>query len=650
MAGGLTLEQAQAAGFTPTASAAPSGGGLTLEQAQAAGFQPADPFATKHAEIPTPPKVEEPGFFSRALNTIQQGAHAIKTVGSEFAEHPIDTITDPSKRHQFERGMGDVLTAGLANKIAGAAGDALGDKGDANLRATEADDNARNPEYRTVGNVAGMVAPNPFNWAGGQVAGRVLAPVASKAVGKLPGAALGAARSVLGYEASAVPLAATQAAVNGENPIQAARDASTDPLGLMLSAGGGAVGGAATGKALDLHDPRKMSGRVLGSVERDNGQIKPFGEPIRGGRYEDPALADLKTGRAGMNEHAGNKEAEIKDYNREKLGTARQAYGVESDAILAEHADELHPATQTQDVLSKMEARAKLSSGKVADKPLHKFVQEVRDLISTETDQVDREHLKATGEARVLTKPEVQVGDLIKVKQMVADAAEWGSPATRDNAPYRLISHALSADAASVDPRIAELNKNYGATMEDLKAANDILYGRAAVDVKDSAAKSKGAALKLGRIGDDTQAATTDRLGELRSLDPKYEEVAQSLERKKNLERLRYGEPEVSTGFEKGQHRAVKHGVGAAVAKGVGAIAGLHVGGPIGAIAGAALPSAVSALAQNPLAVDLRLKLPVASAVARRVTGVKSGLSALSVARDEQRQRDAKRAASVGGR
>lgn len=589
----------------------------------------------------------------------------LKTIGTGAAtvinsvQHPIDTIRDPHKRREFERGLDDMLTMGAGQRLAARIGNALGDKPDVAIgpetfgggisggggqpvRNTQDVDERAAPGYRAAGNLVGIFTPGAAN-----AAGKLGSKVAGKALSRLPvsgplsGAAGGTARAVLGYEAAAVPTAAAQAAVAGENPIEAARRAATNPLGLIASAVVGAGAGGARGYSAKLRDPKTLEGRTVRDVEAAGGEIRPFGDPARGGLYESPELAGLPKGRAGMNELAGKSQEAIKEYNRAKLADAREQYGTELDDILAEHADKSHLAEQTHDTLDALEKRATLSNGKVANKKLHGVVQEVRDLLTTDTGRLDQRVSQASGKPVYVSAPAVKVEDMIKVKQAVNDLAEWGSPATADNAPYRLIHHALVEDAASVDPRIKELNRTYGQTMEGIKAANDILFGQKKTDVADSAPKSKSAALKLGRVGDETQAATTDRLGELEKLDPEYGRQLRLLKAKKAAERLRYGEPEVSTSIEKGVKRGAAHAVLPAIG---GAIGLSH--GPIGAAAGAAAGAAL----ENPFALKLRLGLPVAE-YAGRAQGLGAGLLAdrIRAAREYQKRLSEQRAALLAG-
>jgi len=136
---------------------------------------------------------------------------------------PFGQLANPAYRHQLERGISDTVTGGLAEKAANAVSPAFA--------ATAAPDAAAAPDARALGQVGGTFLPSPFGKlaeAGGIVPGT--GPLAA------------AGRGLVGYEASAVPQAAAQAAINApeghrlEAAGHAALDAATDPAGLVTSA------------------------------------------------------------------------------------------------------------------------------------------------------------------------------------------------------------------------------------------------------------------------------------------------------------------------------------------------------------------------------------------------------------------------------
>jgi len=129
---------------------------------------------------------------------------------------PFGQLADPAYRHQLERGISDTVTGGLAEKAANAVSP--------EFAASAAPDAAAAPDARALGNVAGTALPSPFSYLGGQAA-RLVPGAGPLAAG---------AKGLVSYEASAIPQAAI-AAPEGHR-LEAAREAATDPAGIVTSA------------------------------------------------------------------------------------------------------------------------------------------------------------------------------------------------------------------------------------------------------------------------------------------------------------------------------------------------------------------------------------------------------------------------------
>lgn len=278
----LTPEQAAKLGLIP---AAKTGGAatdmpdvLTPEQAKRLGLT---------AEAPETDAFQPPGLFerigdkARAIGrTVSTGAgtllrhnpivafagaepgHRLEAVG-EHARQAVTDLTEPAKRREILRGFDNVATLGYGQRIAARVGNALGDVGRGeSLNETrnftvnplagstggpstvEAADRAAAPGFQEGGTVLGLASPGA---AGAAIKGGAnlvrLGTSGIKATSLPAAAALGAARAVGGYEASAPILAAASADAEG-NRLGAAREAATDPLSLLLAGTTGAAGGA----------------------------------------------------------------------------------------------------------------------------------------------------------------------------------------------------------------------------------------------------------------------------------------------------------------------------------------------------------------------------------------------------------------------
>lgn len=151
------------------------------------------------------------------------------------AIHPVDTLSDPSKRREIERGIDDLVALGYGQKLADLIVRKAGLK-EPTFAETEAADVAAAPGYRAGGNILGIAFPG----AGKTIAqtGGKVAQAAVKGVGALPSAG----RAVLGYEASAPAITALHASSEGDR-IGAALDAAIDPANVLLATGIGAAAG-----------------------------------------------------------------------------------------------------------------------------------------------------------------------------------------------------------------------------------------------------------------------------------------------------------------------------------------------------------------------------------------------------------------------
>jgi hypothetical protein len=579
----------------------------------------------------TPPQGDDRGFVQRAVDSAKEGIHAVGTVAKDIYDTGGAALADPAKLSAAARGIDDVLTAGYGQKFADWASSKrpLGFGG---IAPTSTEERAAVPEYRTTGNIGGSFLPNAAGAVGGSAARRILGPLVNRAKGKLAGAGAGVVQSVAGYEASAVPLAAAQATAQGDDVLPAVQRAATDPLGLILSARHGATAGGARGFANRVRDPSTQSGRDLRDIEAVGGRTTMIGEPAKGGGFESPQLSGTPEGKAGSHEVGRRAVADIEGHNTSKLAAAREQYGYEMDGILGENARKRFVPEKAHAVLDDMINRNTTSNGKVIDPSIGKFVEDARGLLSTtygfkrapDLPIHDIAGQTATTKAGVRSEvPAVLVEDMIKVKQAITDKAQWGTPATPDNAPFRVLAKALAEDAAQVDPRIADLNKRYGKTMEGLKEANDILFGSRKADLSDSAGRDRRGEMKFVRAGGDSDAALGEapQLDRLAALDPKYAEWVVLAKAKNAAERLRYG-TSVPGSTNIGNAFAVP--ARQAAARGAGAV----VGGALGGIGGAVAGQAVGGLAGNLPQARVRIGLPIAERVAKGGPGFKGGLAA----------------------
>lgn len=543
-------------------------------------------------------------------------------------------LTNPAKRRQLERGLSDTITFGLAENVA--------NRFDPSLKATAEQDAKDAPDERSFGQVAGMASPGGATLlakGAGKLIGKTLGGVAAK--GAIPGAALGAAKATLGYEATAPLAAGAQAANAGKNPIEAARQAATDPFGLVLSGGIGAVSGSGQGYAGKLRDPSTLEGRTLRDVEAAGGTIKAVGEPVRGGEFESPELAGLPKGRAGVNQLASESTGRTIDANQKRYEAAQDAWGHTADQILAAHGSKRFPAQVTHSVLDAIDQENTVN-GVIGDPKVAAAVQKARDMLTTTTNKLNAQASAVAQKPIYMRAAEASVADFIKARKVLNRIAKHTTEPSERYA-FGKVLDAMKDDAAAIDPRIGELNANYRETMQSLSGANDALFGKNKPVIKDTESTRQTGAGRLGRVGDDTQAGTLaePRMAKFEASSPEAAREVRLNRAKKAMERLRYGEPEVSTSIEKGMGRAVKGAAKRVVAAAVGGA----VAGPLGAAAG----HVVGMPFENPMALRLRVGLPVAESVGRFGGAPGSVAARLFLARQRQQEQNAGRAAALGG-
>lgn len=226
-----------------------------------------------------------------------RGAALARGIGTVI-RHPIDTAMVPERRRELLRGVDDAVTLGYGRRAADyLSRDVLGSK-DSTFAETEAADHAAAPDVRAGGAALGMFLPSPVNKALGAGSGAV-----SKIVGpatSIPGAAARGLITGTGAYAVGAPLLAAASADSAGHRLQAARDAATDPGGLMLSGLLGAGGGMVkkyVGGAPARAEESELAGLTEGvrNTTRIN-KYAPNAEQIRGELNKAPDLrAEIKS-------------------------------------------------------------------------------------------------------------------------------------------------------------------------------------------------------------------------------------------------------------------------------------------------------------------------------------------------------------------
>lgn len=581
----------------------------------------------------------------RNLRTFNQGADAVAT----SIAHPIETISSPTRRRQTLRGIDDMVTLGHGQELADAATNYVRKKaalpvmpGDVRemtgptFSESEQNDEEVAPGFRTMGRGIGAGMPGVTSYIA-RNAGTVGAAIGGRLPKAIPGAIRGTLGGVAGYELAAPGIAAASAGAAGDRG-GAAKEAATDPLGLLLSGTFGGVGGAGRAKAAKIRDPETPSGKVIADVKAAGGTIRPFGEPVKGGMYEQKALRDLDPGREGVNELAGQSVERIHNANQGKLKTANSQIGETIDDVIMEHGKRPFETPEAHTSLDAMTAENLRDNGTIRSPEVAGALDRVREMLTQTTGGTDKDatlkvildkigipesrRAKMSPEAKqqVLAQasPEEMVGgparqitarDLVLARKDLRQMAN-NAATPSENRVYQVILEALDKDAELIDPRIKQMNSEYHRAMVPIETSNDMIFGKRTKDLDMNEAARTTGVQRIGTMTDDTQSGTNRRLANrLAEVGPDYEREVQLMRAKKAQERLRRGEPEVSTAIEKQAAGAARRSA-----------RGQTIGALLAGIPGVALGYGVDKLRENPLPNQVRVTLPV-SETAGKLTG-----------------------------
>lgn len=348
--GSRKLTAEELAGVEELPAAAPTSRKLSAEELAGAEDvidpEMAASAAGRPSDVPgasaTPREAEKPGFVARALTQIGEGIGHIGAVAATQGPRLYKAITSPvdslhenwspdgiaqntAERKELLRGVDDVFTLGHGQRFAARVGNALGDaergttldetkhfspdplqdnvdRGPSKVQAAE---QKRAPDVRPAAQLVSSFAPiNPVSrlaGAVGTVGGAALTRAAPQAVAKVlqvakavPAPLAVPASHLAAYESTA-PLAAGLSADAEGHRLEAAGAGATDPMGVLLTLGGGAAGHVT--KEAVLGSEGAKARRFI--EERGNGAEVGLRTPGSGGVF-DAELAGLPANDRGI--------------------------------------------------------------------------------------------------------------------------------------------------------------------------------------------------------------------------------------------------------------------------------------------------------------------------------------------------------------
>lgn len=150
--------------------------------------------------------------------------------------------------------------------------------------------------------------------------------------------------------------------------------------------------------------------------------------------------------------------------------------------------------------------------------------------------------------------PYATPADLLAQRRLARDAADFGTPRTPENAPYREIYGTLAGATHSPDlpqgigGKFQAMDEQFSGDMEKLEKANELIIGRADPRaVTESVRAGEAAASKLSQALMDTKAggAKSRLLEDIRALGPEYAEAVDRVSAKIAWNATRFGAPRV---------------------------------------------------------------------------------------------------------
>lgn len=483
-----------------------------------------DEFSAYLAKKAAPPlaPAAEPSTADKMVAAARKGLHATGTLAGDAL---------------------DAATAGYYRKARDFVGSKIAPDSTRELQQSEGQFNADHPFAEGMARGVGYLAP------GGAPARLAEAASAGVKMGAeaLPGIAgrLATSRPVVGALTGAAAGAGTGAVedvARGMDAGDVASNAGRNALmGGLVGGGIGSVSAAASKGRVALRGQKNEMGRTIRGLD----------EAKASGVMNDPEFKALPKGAVGFNQAATNAEEQLATHNETLLKQARQQYGKDLADITHAHAERHHIVSETASTIDQLAAENTVN-GVVGNDHLASALDKVSRMITRDTGVMDSAASRASGEYETISAPAVKVKDLLKVKKLVSDLADYGNPATPETRPYRILDKTIGRDLEGIDPRVGEMNARYAETMGQLEKSNEILYGSQNPDINRSVSKQRRARGLLGRVGDETQAATLAEkdVEALKELDPKYREIISKVEAKKVVERSRFGLPHVSRRIE----------------------------------------------------------------------------------------------------
>lgn len=461
---------------------------------------------------------EAPGYLPPTEDEmlgLDEGMAETGGLGTRAAVAAYGTITNPAKRREFERGLSDTITFGLAEKLAGKFG------ADMSPEQAAADVAEAGEGYRASGQIAGAFAPGGTRYLA-QNAGNAISRVAGLGRGRLAGTAIG----MLGGAASAPVVAGASEAAKGAVDVatgngaaieiprrawEAAKGTATDPMSMMLAAGLGGAGGYSRG----LRGSNSQTGEDIRLREEFGGRPS-LTRGAKGGAFEDPEIRAPRGTSAEVQALARSANDRVRGRLNQRDQANQAGYAQREGEFLASpRGQQLHDVTDALNT----ESAAIMGNSRI---PLAVRETVTRKMASEVLDDPAFSG-SWTREGRLMLTPQ-QINHLRQRWDAIAATGEAGEDAVTRGVAERL----RTVDDATGYDRV---KAPYAAEVERLKRGHELLgMGSRARTEADDLVTSKRGARVLRRQGENTATGGLEGqdFDEFVRLFPELREVAMS--------------------------------------------------------------------------------------------------------------------------
>lgn len=427
--------------------------------------------------------------------------------GYDVASDPA-LLADPAHRRELVRGVDNMVTLGMGQRIGNAGGRLVGSPPGDMMDATAAADHLAAPGMQALGGIAGSALPG---------AARLIGKGFSQ-IGPTTGGAL--ARGAQGAVTGGASGAVVNKALGGE---------PTDALPIIL----GAVGGSARGTREAIRDPVNRTGRIVEDINRVGGKPNMLpGRPASGGMFDEPGYRALPEGDAGTMRMADEARRNITGNLEGRMHAARQ--GLDSAEAFTDQQMGSQPI-DTSGALRKLDQirREAIANNRALDPALDQVLRRYEmALVKTQTTPAGPVH-----------SPEITFRELRNLTKQMHEAAGYGKDPSLRTSYGKRAAGVVSELQRGLTPELDQALEGYAVESEHAKGANDALIGKGVASPRQTATRVGAANSKLADVGRETKTAL-NRGGILEdALQPDYGDEIARLRARNAAESISFGMP-----------------------------------------------------------------------------------------------------------